>query len=378
MNQVMSGNAGAGSLVREVASRLVVIHDDRDAVLARPFAAETFGLHPGSIYGLVRDWLEREGEVPDGFYPVQALGDRGDPTEGGRSAYEWLPVYDKHDVAGAPLVLVHPALAGYDPNLGFVPDRGTGYRAALAPERDDGAPRPAYGYRLETFGAHAREVYDAFRREAWAELAPAAGRLERVFHWPAGALARAAHLVVLLHDVGKLNRPWQGWVQRYQKAIGAPAPAGFYAHTDFEPDNPLHREKQQALGRRAPHAVEGAVATVQLLEAGVGDCEAVIRAAFTAIARHHGAFSSEYRAYRLAPGAVTGVAEILTWLPAELSAGLKAGGLLTECDPAEFEIDWLLIDPGDDGQFLAYALLARALRRADQAGTARGSTLHRI
>lgn len=374
MNSVMGGHRSgeAGDLIRAVSSRLVVIHDDPQAVAERPFAAEAFSLHPGTLYGLAKKWLEREDALELEEWGLHALHDLGDIGERGQSAYRWLPVRDKSDVEGSALVLVHPALAGYDPDLGFVPDRSTGYRAKLATPLDH-APRGSYGYRLECYDEHMRLVYQAFQRQAWPELARAAARLEIAFRWPTNIVERAAHLVVLLHDVGKLNRAWQDWVVRYQKAIGRPAPAGFYAHTDFDPTDPLHQEKQKSLRRKPPHAVEGAVTVAPLLATALGTCEPVFNAAFTAIARHHGAFTKKGQRYTLAPTADRAVAETLSWLPPSLATGLAAGNLWTSEDPTEASIRDFLVDPAQDDEFLAYVLLARALRRADQAGTAMGS-----
>ncbi|MBN1661775.1 MAG: CRISPR-associated helicase Cas3' [Anaerolineae bacterium] len=376
MGRVMAGQdpGEVGNLVREVSSKLVVVHDDADAVLENPFAAEAFSLHPGTIRGLVKEWLEREGEVADGW-PVQALHDQGDVGESGKSTYDWIHVYSDSDIAGAVMVLVHPALAGYDPEMGFLPHRGTGYRTAIAARREE-AHRSAYSYALESYTKHARLVYEQFQRLAWPEMEHAAARLEREFGWPAGIVARAAHLTALLHDVGKLNRPWQDWVVNYQAAIGQPAPKGLYAHTDYDPWNPIHDLEAKQAGRKPPHAVEGAVAVVRLLDAAVGECTPVFRAAFAAIARHHGAFSHEYQRYRLAPMAASAVGETLSWLPAKIAHGLDAHDLMIEADPKEIEVDWLFIDPQADDQFLAYALLARALRRADQAGTAQAQQAH--
>jgi len=374
MNSVMDGQRSgeAGDLIRAVSSRLVVVHDDPLAVAERPFAAEAFSLHPGTLYGLVEKWLGREWELDlDGGYGVQALDDLGDVDERGRSAYRWLPVQNREDMVGSALVLVHPKLAGYDPDLGFVPDRGTGYRAKLVPAQD-ATPRGSYVYRLERYTEHVRLVYQAFRRSTWPELVQAATRLERACDWPAGTVERAAHLVVLLHDVGKLNRGWQSWVARYQDAIGRSAPAGFYAHTDSDPTNPLHQEKQQELGRKPPHAVEGAVAVAPLLVAAFETCEPVFNAAFTAIARHHGAFTRQGRRYALVPAAGQVVADTLGWLPPHLATG-PGVELWAEENPTEGVVRDLFVDPGRDDEFLAYTLLARALRRADQEGTRRGN-----
>jgi CRISPR-associated endonuclease/helicase Cas3 len=376
MDAVMSGQRSgeAGDLIRAVSSRLVVVHDGPLAVIERPFAAEAFSLHPGTVYGLVDKWLEREWDLDlDGGYGVQSLHDLGDVGERGRSAYDWIPINEdnKGDVAGSVLVLVHPALAGYDPDVGFVPDRGTGYRAKLAPARD-AAPRGRYAYRLESYLEHVRLVYQAFKRHAWPELSRAAARLECVCGWSAGIVERAAHLIVLFHDTGKLNQGWQDWVLRYQKAIRQPAPPGLYAHTDFDPTSALHQEQQRSLGHKPPHAVEGAVAVAPLLATALERCELVFNAAFTAIARHHGAFTKQYQRYTLAPEAKAAIAETLNWLPASLVRGANAGDLLTSEDPTRTPIDDLLVDPQRDEEFLAYVLLARALRRADQAGTGTG------
>jgi CRISPR-associated endonuclease/helicase Cas3 len=269
--------------------------------------------------------------------------------------------------------LVHPELAGYSSNLGFVPDRGTGYRAELAPPKEE-KQRSRYGYRLETYVEHVRLVYQAFQSYAWPELARAAQRLEGANGWPAGVLERATNLVLLFHDVGKLNQAWQSWVQRYQRTIGQPASDEFYAHTDFDPMNSLHDMKQRSLGRRPPHAVEGAVAVAPLLAMACEECEPVFLAAFTAIARHHGAFTREFRPYALTRGAEEAVRETLNWLPSSLAKGLDPGALLLNEDPNHTPIGDLFIDPARDEAFLAYVLMARALRRADQAGTMAGSS----
>jgi CRISPR-associated endonuclease/helicase Cas3 len=374
MNLVMDGQRSAQSddLVRAVSSRLVVIHDDPQAVLEQPFAAESFSLHPSTVFGLVNRWVQRATELGLDDWGVRALYDLGDQDESGGSAYRWVPLDEqsKGEVAGSSLVLVDPQLAGYDRELGFVPNRGTGYRASLAAARE-GRGYAAYSYRLESYAQHLQQVYDSFVRNVWPDLARAAVRLEIAFGWPEGVMGRAAHLVVLCHDVGKLNQGWQDWVKRYQQAIRRPAAPGFYAHTDLDPSNRLHQAEQARLGRKPPHAVEGAVAAANLLMAAASGCDPVLNAAFTAIARHHGAFTRQFRRYTLAPGATSAVAETLSYLPPELAAGLDANDLLTSEDPIRTPIDELLVAPQRDGEFLAYTLLARALRQADQAGTAR-------
>ncbi|MBN1935022.1 MAG: CRISPR-associated helicase/endonuclease Cas3, partial [Anaerolineae bacterium] len=109
------------------------------------------------------------------------------------------------------------------------------------------------------------------------------------------------------------------------------------------------------------------------LAAAFEDCEPLFDAAFTAIARHHGAFTREYKTYSLEQGACAEVAGTLTLLPAALAASLGAEDLLTNENPARTPIGDLLVNPERDAEFLAYVLLARALRRADQEGTGIGA-----
>ena len=109
------------------------------------------------------------------------------------------------------------------------------------------------------------------------------------------------------------------------------------------------------------------------LAATLGACEPVFNAAFTAIARHHGAFTRQGRRYTLVSSSDQAVAETLNLLPAQLIGGPKVE-LWSSEDPSEASIREFFVNPAQDGEFLAYVLLARALRRADQLGTVLGSS----
>lgn len=371
MNKVMRGEPDeyAAALIRAVVALQVVVHNDPEAVAQRPFAAESFSLHPGTVRGQVKRWREA-GLLRDGA--VQKLQDQGDKDENGRSVYTWEPVCHENELGGAVLLLLSPQLAGYDPVLGLLLDRATGYRTALSSPTER-APRDVYRYRLESYYDHVQRVHTAFTHKVWPELSPAAACLERVFGWTEGVLTRAAHLVVLWHDVGKLNQPWQQWVQEYQDKITLPAPRGFFAHTDYDPGNMQHNAIQRSMPRRPSHAVEGATAVAPLLAGVLGTCRPVFNAAFTAIARHHGAFTQSGQAYRLAQGARQAITETLALGPEELQRGVDVHALWAAENPSTDKVRDFLVDPGDEAAFLAYTLLARALRRADQLGTQLGS-----
>ncbi len=372
MHKVMRGEQDehAAALIRAVTALQVVVHDEPNTVARRPFAAESFSLHPGTVRGQVKRWREA-GVLRGGA--VQKLQDQGDKDENGRSVYTWESVEHESELRGAVLVLLSPQLVGYDPALGLLLDRATGYRAALAP-LSDRAPRDVYSYCLESYFDHVQQVHTTFVGEVWPELLPAAARLERVFGWSEGIITQAAHLVVLWHDVGKLNQPWQQWVQVYQDKIARPAPPGFFAHTDYDPGNARHHAIQRSMPRRPSHAAEGATAVAPLLAGVLGDCRPVFNAAFTAIARHHGAFTHSGQPYRLVTGAAQALAETLALGSEELQRGVDVHALWTAENPSAGKVRDFLADPSDEAAFLAYILLARALRRADQLGTKLGSS----
>jgi hypothetical protein len=103
--------------------------------------------------------------------------------------------------------------------------------------------------------------------------------------------------VLALHDVGKLNRPWQAWSREWQSfytqagytpalPINDPDPL---AHTDYDEAD----EDQYALKLRfkhAPrgnHAGEGAEACLEIVRDATGDDEFWMATTLSTIMRHH-------------------------------------------------------------------------------------------
>lgn len=385
MNAVIAGWADRGegrNLIRQIASRPLVIHNKPLALLEHPFAAEAFSMYPGSLYGMVKRWLERAEEL-DLDWAVKALVEIQDYTDSSRgTAYDWLNVQEAQDIRGTSLVVVNPSLAGYQPDTGFLPDKPTGFRSPV-PGWEDQRREWRKFLMLEPYAEHVRLVWQAFERE-WPALAPTAARLEQREGWTAGIVTRAAAMVTVLHDVGKLTGKrggrwgWQTWARQWQRAVGCPMPEGFLAaHTDYDSDNPLHLQKEHKLnGKRPAHALEGAVAVVPLLVTVLGEAPSLLKAAFSAIARHHAPHTEQWQAYRLLKQAPEAVAETLVLLPVEFRHRLEAGMLRMEDDPYRTSVSGFFLDPSTpdgDAQLVAYALLARALRRADRGGTKKGT-----
>jgi CRISPR-associated endonuclease/helicase Cas3 len=247
-----------------------------------------------------------------------------------------------------------------------------------APAEEEARETEGFGYRLETYEEHIFLVYGQFQDVIWPELALSAARLERKFGWPTDSLYKAARLAVLLHDTGKLNVEWQRWVVEWQREIGLVdklTPGEAYAHTDNHTRE--HWEKAKAFRlKRSPHAVQSAAAVLPILIDHLKDVRDLLCAAFSAISRHHAPHSSEFQPFQLEPEAAQRTLRILQRHAPELN--VKAVIFLDTAIQRKLAgegIGDVLIAPKPDEEaaFLAYILIARALRRADQRGTGMGT-----
>jgi predicted trehalose synthase len=156
------------------------------------------------------------------------------------------------------------------------------------------------------------------------------------------------------------------------------------AHTDFDPSTDAVAQRQ-ARFVRPPHAVEGALATADvvgelLLEAGASEAqiETLVRVVGTAIARHHSARARSSRSFRLVKEAQAAVAETIA-RDMEPRFSRAAQALLPALSDREAVdlLKQLLLDPArqtaDADVWPLYEFTARMLRLADQAGTKAGA-----
>jgi len=359
-------------LVRDADSRLVLIHTDPGVLLERPYSAVGFNLPVTTLRGLVKEWTQRDVDLE---WRVKRLEEDPDRDENNRTAYGWHELSDASELNKTQVIVVHADLAGYRPDEGFIGEEGgSGFLSTLL--STDAVEGQGGALRLESYEAHIGHVLRAFESIALPELCRPAAALERAAGWPDGAVLRAAWLVCLLHDVGKLDRRWQGWARAYQAAIGRPVTDDFAAgHTDWNAKNPTHQAGEQAVrhqGRGRPHhAAEGALAVGGIIMKAL-DNELLTRAALAAITRHHAPFATTCGSYRLEERAAGHIA--LT-LPAagENAKGVDLRDLRAEVSAPPHSFGGLLIRPEQGFGWLAYTLFVRALRRADQEGTRVGA-----
>lgn len=366
-------------LVRDADSRYVLIHPKPDELLTDPYGATRFNLSPEVLYGMTADWLKRELESGLEWGVKYLVGDeKEDKSEDNRMEYGWKPLNNVQLLSMTRMVVVNPLLAGYLKDEGFVADRGdTEFCSTLPPRNLSTKTWEGRYYKLETYEDHIRRVLEAFQVLALPELRYPARALEKAAGWSDGSVLYAAWLVCLLHDVGKLSQGWQGWVRAYQKQIGSPVGVGFAAaHTDAEWNNPVHKAAEQAIRgkhKKPHHAGEGALATSRILTQAFGQNEPLVKAALTAITRHHTPFARECELYSLEPQAKDHIQATIEMTPADIGSLVDVGLLKSEAKSPANSFSGLMSEPSDTYGWLAYTLLVRALRRADQAGTARGS-----
>ncbi|MCB8980710.1 MAG: CRISPR-associated helicase Cas3' [Ardenticatenaceae bacterium] len=400
-----SSRGEASRLIRDIQAVSVVIHADPDQLAHAPFKADSFSLHPGTLQGKYQQWKnENESKDPDwddGRLPW--LAKRLEEIEEEADIQGNYPIrYQFPDVRGAfdlyaPLVVLNPALVSYTTELGLVlsPEKFDllpevePYQSAV-PEFSETQERAQYGYKLESYEEHIRLVHQAFAQnwqgwidaqgyESWLDWVTAVGaRIEHKYNWQAGIVAQMAQLVVCLHDLGKLSQGWQGWAREWQAQVGHPlAPGETAAHTDYDPTNKTHKTLNRKLGGKRPtHAVESAYAAYPLMYALLPDNNhlPLFRAAFTAVARHHGPFSAQPGSYALIDGYAEHVGETAVFLPFPLNRDKVKANLAYDFK-AQRNIDRnFLIQPDQDqGDMVCYTVFVRALRHADQEGTKRGS-----
>lgn len=400
----MRDGEGASELIRDAFQQRVTISDDPNSLLDSPFDTPSFGVFPYTLQTWVRRWLEIKNDTGPEELPwavkflYQPEGNDANAGLENAPRYQWIEATNAKSVLGAGLVIVHPKLASYDPVLGFRPDVPTAdaeitklRECFRLPERKQ-PQENSYAYRLETYEEHIAQVYRAAfdYGGTWWEMADTAARLERCFGWEPGSVHLAAELAVVLHDVGKLSVRWQRWARDYQKRIGRETDDGeAYAHTDFDWRDSGHKQAEKYTGKRPWHAVESAWSVSPLLAAAFSDMH-LARAVYSAIARHHAARSAENQAYRLIPHAVRHVLASLdeaeAQVPESISPKLRTmfrslsldgvrGEVSANADSQRAVVLELNDAPAYEeiGGYLAYWLLVRVLRLADQRGTERGA-----
>ena len=371
----------ARELIRAVDSRTVIVHPD-PASVENPWAYEGFAIFRGSLFGS-GERLERladELNVDWIWMTADPVPEEEDSRE--RTLWRWRHIAGKEDLVGALIVAVNPHLADYSPEMGFRLGVVGDGRWQSPPRQRVKKLQALASYRRESYQEHIQRMLQVYegpffdlsegkeRLPLAEELAYAFRRLEQKYQWSEGILDYLARMVIVLHDLGKLDVGWQKWAHRWQEEVGMlrgenlAVPEDYLlAHTDYDPYNTDEQILSQKLRHMKPnHAAESAVAIMDWLLENVRN-SGLTRAALTAIVRHHAAGASghygPFRAHRAAP-------QILT--DALCSAGIEVTtleGIRWEWSE-EGTVNRRLARPKREEELLPYLLLTRVLRLADQ------------
>lgn len=355
-------------LVRDVQSVAVFGVDDPGAIDLRRGPC-SIGLAMPTWRGFLQATRD-EGRLPDVRKLVEASEPSGENP--GTIGWSWLPVASTSDYALA--FALPTTVAGYDPRLGLVLGRPGPAMPIKYRERPAGL---AIHYSCEGYRDHVARIVTAAR--SWLARHPVA--IERAaahFSLPRAAIEQTILLAAALHDVAKLNADWQEAAKAWQRRKGElspgahPVPEEPVAHTDFDPRTDREHERKF---RRPPHAVEGALASIETIDDALSafglDEErhlALRRIGVTAIARHHSPKATQHGDFLLIGAAADTVASTLTW------AGLPSTVHLPPRPTPEHQqvLEDDLLTPVDDFSarwWPLYGLVVRALRLSDQAAT---------
>ncbi len=362
-------------LVRDADSKRVLVHSNPDELTLDPYLAKGFNLPTKTLFGMLKEWLERDVDVE---WRIKRLIESPDSDESNRTEYGWERLSDSSQLTATQIIVVNPELAGYLKDEGFVSDTGNTDFVSTLPDIEARAEREGFSYHKESYEDHIRRVLEAFQDISLKELTYSAKALEQAAGWSEGSVMRAVWLACLFHDVGKLSEGWQGWARAYQKQIGMPVPNSFAAgHTENEWKNKEHKEAEKAIHKKHPkpnHAGESALATAKVIARSFSKTEeGLAKAILTAITRHHTPFANECKTYVLEEQAENHVYATLDFMPEEIRQWVNLELLRSESKTVQNSFSNLLIAPDNTFGWMAYALLARVLRRSDQEGTARGT-----
>ena len=375
----------ARDLVRKDDSVTVLVHPNPGSI-ENPYHLEGFSFFFGSLYGQFKVW--QKAGLPDATtdWLMQYPMERDNREEEDRPVrYEWTKVEKAQDLNRSATYVVNPALVTYDAETGFRFTAGGGFQSPLAAHQRVQPGREKHGYRRECYQEHVERMLEGYRAGLASEMAYAAARLERQMGLHAGSLDKAVQLAIVLHDVGKLDRRWQRWAHAWQERISRPvADDVMLVHSDYDPADPRHSRAESGMTfSRPPHAAEGAVAVFKLLHYLLGTPGPddprfkLMKAVFSAIGRHHSPGAETCHGFALHPAAAATIAEALK----QMGADTRTDDFLVMSRGNE-RIGSFLVQANARDELLAYFLIVRALRLADQGAMAtaaqRVSDCHRM
>lgn len=367
--------SAAHELIRDVDSRTVFVHPQPRSI-ENPWKYEGFGIYKGSLFGAF-DQLDRlADDLGEEWVMMSAEAIQEEESYRSPTLWRWWHIYDKESLKGTLFVVLNPRLARYTPKTGF--QLGVeGQSDWQSPQRDQRSKRRRFSpYRRETYQEHVKRMLQVYERSFFdkeevcnrlallEEIAYAAHHLEQRYGWPEGTLDRLAKAIIILHDVGKLDKRWQEWAHTWQEEVSQlreedlSIPDNYMAaHTDYNGQAEVEQVLNRKLRNMKPnHAVESAQAVEKLLWNQTEETS-LVRAALSTIVRHHSAGArGDYGDFEAHPDSLVSLAEVIEDFDHTLVRWRFPEGTLSR----------KLMRTSREKELLTYILLVRTLRLADQ------------
>ncbi len=381
------------NLIREQSGvPLYVVRELTDSTLVdTPHRLEAFNVRRGRVARTFEDMLEAS--IDANYYLAGGVEQPVDDSDDAhtQTVYRWIPIKSKDEVYTYIRFAAHPDAVYYDPDVGLEWVNLRGKPAVSSPQKTKERYQP-HAYNRDTYTEHILGLKQAYAPESVTrkhaplvdEYAYALRRVaERLdLKTDFSQMDRYIRLMIALHDVGKLNRPWQAWATAHQQLFGEiQATAQSWdgtplAHTDTTFSSPEQRERfrnefaKRHKQPRGTHAVESAEAARPLLQAVTGGDSLWFNLLTAAICHHHTPTAHTCGAFQMVPEGQTSVVDALRLCGFADEA--EAWGQLIQVQFRESDIDVedacedaLPSRSAYDHAFLYY-LLVRILRLADQ------------
>lgn len=383
------------TLIRKVTTVPLFIdsNPNKDSKLTQtPFDREPISVSRGQIAHAIKNLIERSDDAEGAFFGCVDISNQRDDDDGQSDAkYQWEPIRVPKDVFSFRYrwFCASTEAVSYSPDTGLILSPST---APALPSPDIQGKKHEYPpFIADTYTQHLEGLYLAYTRSyAVGELHHIPLRDELLF--PLNRLCarlkldpnegeQMLRLTLALHDIGKLNRPWQSWAQSWQEHFGAnggyttvTAQDGPLAHTDYNPRDEHHRLIKQHFvhAPRGPHAVESAEASLPIIESATTErtWQQII---ISAIARHHTPDADQSGRFQLARDSRAAISEVLQvfgfrseadmWsqkIKESFDAGDRARGKVSQ------SLGQTTANYSSYTKVLLYLLFVRILRLADQ------------
>jgi CRISPR-associated endonuclease/helicase Cas3 len=296
-------------LIREQNTVPLYIHKDPntdETLTTRPFLAPSFSLSKGQIAHFYETAIQGDA----GFILMGCTAESVDKSSDDmqtETRYVWHKVKDKAEIyRNYRWFVAHTDVIGYTNEIGLRFDSAIGVTGLDDTDSDRKSnTRHFEGYIADRYHEHIAGLYHAYmigdgRDE---QIKPP---LRDEFIYPLHRLCEALgknaemgerlmRLTIALHDVGKLNRPWQAWAVAWQKYliqngygeyVTIPPDGEVFAHTDTR-NIPYEVKTAFKHAPRGNHAVESAEACHKILLHASDNDKLWRNVAMRAIMHHH-------------------------------------------------------------------------------------------